>query len=53
MFMIAFGVVLLVLGFLFHIGVLWTVGLVLLLIGAALALLGATGHAIGGRAHYW
>jgi Family of unknown function (DUF6131) len=49
---IVLGIILLVLGFLFHIAVLWTIGIIVLVIGAVLALAGATGRAIGGR-RYW
>ncbi|MFD8722846.1 DUF6131 family protein [Streptomyces sp. NPDC059629] len=51
--MIALGVILLVLGFVFNIGLLWTIGIVLLVIGLALLLLGSLGHAVAGRRHYW
>jgi hypothetical protein len=51
--MIILGVVLLVLGFLLSIPVLWTIGLVLMVAGALLWILGATGRAVGGRSHYW
>ncbi|MFB7739618.1 DUF6131 family protein [Streptomyces sp. NPDC056112] len=51
--MIALGVILLILGFVFGISILWTIGIVLLVIGAVLWLLGALGHAVGGRRHYW
>ena len=51
--MIILGIVLLVLGFLFHIAVLWTIGIIVLVIGAVLAIAGATGRAIGGRRHYY
>ncbi|MET7456547.1 DUF6131 family protein [Streptomyces sp. NPDC005574] len=51
--MIALGVLLLILGFLFHIGILWTIGIILLVIGAVLWILGSVGHAVGGRRHYW
>ncbi len=50
--MIALGVVLLILGFLFHISILWTIGIVLIVIGAVFWILGATGRAVGGR-RYW
>lgn len=50
--MIVLGIILLVLGFLFHIAVLWTIGIIVLVVGAVLALAGATGRAIGGR-RYW
>jgi hypothetical protein len=51
--MIILGLVLLVLGFLLSIPVLWTIGLVLMVAGALLWILGATGRAVGGRSHYW
>ena len=50
--MIVLGIILLVLGFLFKIAVLWTIGIIVLVVGAVLALMGATGRAIGGR-RYW
>ena len=51
--MIVIGIVLLLLGFLVGIPVLWTLVVIVLVVGVVLALLGSTGHAIGGRAHYW
>ncbi|MGF1343419.1 DUF6131 family protein [Streptomyces flavovirens] len=51
--MIIVGAILLVIGLVAGIGILWTIGIILLVIGAALWLLGALGHAIGGRRHYW
>ncbi|GAA0448893.1 DUF6131 family protein [Streptomyces stramineus] len=51
--MIALGVILLIIGFLADIAILWTIGIILLVIGAALWILGAVGHAVGGRKHYW
>ena len=51
--MIALGVILLILGFVLSIPVLWTIGIVLLLAGAVLAILGGTGRPIGGRAHWF
>lgn len=51
--MIIIGVVLLILGFIAKIAILWSVGVLLLLIGLVLAVLGATGRAIGGRRHYY
>jgi hypothetical protein len=47
------GIVLLILGFLLTIPILWSIGIVVLVIGLILALLGALGHAVGGRRHYW
>ena len=51
--MIVLGVVLLVLGFLFSVPILWTLGIVLLIVGAVLMLLGQIGRPVGGRAHYY
>lgn len=51
--MIVLGIVLLVLGFLFKIAVLWTIGIIVLVVGAVLAIAGATGRAIGGRRHWY
>jgi hypothetical protein len=51
--MIVLGLVLLVLGFLLNISILWTIGIIVLVIGAVLAILGATGRAVGGRRHYY
>ncbi|MFF4349874.1 DUF6131 family protein [Streptomyces sp. NPDC001530] len=51
--MIILGIILLVIGFLTGIGILWTIGIVLLVIGLVLWILGGVGHAVGGRRHYW
>ena len=51
--MIILGIILLIIGFLLSIPILWTLGIVALVIGLILALLGALGHAVGGRRHYW
>ncbi|MHB1524727.1 MAG: DUF6131 family protein [Candidatus Dormibacteria bacterium] len=51
--MIVFGVILLIVGFVLSVPLLWTVGLILLLIGLALMVLGSLGHAVGGRRHYF
>lgn len=51
--MIIFGLILLLIGFLTGIALVWTVGVIVLLIGLALWVLGALGHAIGGRRHYF
>jgi hypothetical protein len=32
---------------------LWTIGLVLLVIGLVMMVAGRTGHAVGGRRHYY
>jgi hypothetical protein len=51
--MIILGLILLVIGLVAHIGILWTIGLILLIIGAVLWILGSMGRAVGGRRHYW
>jgi hypothetical protein len=51
--MMVFGVVLLIIGFVAHIPILWTIGLVVLVVGVVLFLLGSAGRAVGGRRHYW
>jgi len=51
--MITVGLVLLLLGLLLGIPILWTLGLIALVVGLVLLLLGSTGRRVGGRAHYW
>lgn len=51
--MIVLGIILLIIGFVANIGILWVLGIILLVIGLILALLGAAGHAIAGRRHWY
>jgi fatty-acid desaturase len=51
--LIILGLILLIIGLVAKIGILWTIGIILLVVGVALWILGAAGHAVGGRAHYW
>jgi hypothetical protein len=51
--MIVLGIILLILGFILKIAIVWSIGIVVLVAGLILALLGATGRAVGGRRHYW
>lgn len=51
--MIVLGVILLVIGFFTGIPLLWSVGVVVLIVGLVLWILGAMGHAVGGRRHYY
>lgn len=51
--MIILGVILLIIGFVSGIAVIWTTGIIIVVIGAILALLGMAGHAVGGRRHYF
>jgi hypothetical protein len=50
---IIFGAILMIIGFVAGIPILWTVGLIVLLIGLVLWIMGTAGHAIGGRKHYY
>jgi hypothetical protein len=51
--MIILGIVLLIIGFLTGIAIVWSIGAIVLVIGLVLWLLGALGHAVGGRRHYF
>ena len=51
--MIVFGLILLIIGFGLKVGILWSLGLIIMLIGLVLWVLGAMGHAVGGRKHYF
>jgi hypothetical protein len=46
-------VILLIIGWLANIGILTTIGIILIIIGAVLWILGSTGRPVGGRRHYW
>lgn len=51
--MIILGLILLVLGIILGVGILYTIGIVLIVVGAVLWLLGSMNRAVGGRRHYW
>jgi Family of unknown function (DUF6131) len=51
--LIILGVILLIIGFIVHIAIVWTIGIIVVVAGVILALLGMAGHAIGGRRHYF
>ncbi len=51
--MIVLGLILLILGFILGIGILWTIGIILIVVGLVLWLLGSMGRAVGGRRHYY
>ena len=51
--MIILGIILLIIGFIAKIAILWTLGIIALVVGLILALLGSMGRAVGGRRHYW
>jgi hypothetical protein len=50
---VIFGVAFLVIGFVTGIPIVWTIGVIVLAVGLILWLLGALGHAVGGRRHYF
>ena len=50
--MIILGLILAVLGYLLGIGILTTIGIILIVVGLILLLVGAIGHPVGGR-RYW
>lgn len=51
--MIILGLILLLIGFLTGIAIMWTIGVIVLVVGLVLWLFGAMGHAVGGRRHYY
>ncbi len=51
--MIILGVVLLIIGFIAKVAIIWTLGIIAVVVGAVLALLGMGGRQIGGRRHYY
>jgi hypothetical protein len=51
--MIVLGLILLILGFLLGINILWTLGIILIVVGVILEILGSMGRAIGGRRHWY
>jgi Family of unknown function (DUF6131) len=51
--MIITGVVLILLGILLGVPVVYTIGVIVAIVGVVLWILGASGRAVGGRSHYW
>ena len=51
--MIVLGLVLLLIGFLTKVAIVWSLGILALVIGVILMAAGALGHEIGGRRHYY
>jgi len=51
--MIVLGVILLLIGFIAKIQIIWILGMIAIVVGAVLAIAGASGRAIGGRKHYY
>lgn len=51
--MITLGVILIILGAILNIGLLYTLGAVLAVVGVVLLLLGRAGNAVGGRTNWY
>lgn len=51
--MIVLGIIALIAGFVLKIAVLWSIGILLVVVGVVLAVLGSIGRAVGGRRHYY
>ena len=51
--MIVLGIVLLIIGFIAKVSIIWTLGIVLVVVGAVLLVLGTAGREIGGRKHWY
>jgi hypothetical protein len=51
--MLILGLICLILGFLLGINILWTIGIILLVVGAVLLLLGSIGRPVAGRRWYY
>jgi hypothetical protein len=51
--MIVLGVILLILGFVFGVGILWTIGIILLVLGVIFWVLGAMDRAVLGRRNWY
>jgi hypothetical protein len=49
---IILGVILLIIGFVAKTAIIWRIGIIVVVVGAILALLGMTGHAVRGRRHF-
>jgi hypothetical protein len=51
--MIIVGVIMVIIGFVLKISILWTVGIVLAVIGVILMALASAGRPVAGRRHWW
>jgi hypothetical protein len=51
--MIVLGIICLIIAAIFNIGILWAIGVILLVLGVIFWILGAMGRAVGGRRHYY
>lgn len=51
--MIVLGVVLMLIGLIAQIPILWSIGILILVVGLVLLVLGMMGREVGGRRHYY
>lgn len=51
--MVILGIILLIVGFVLKISILWTIGIIVAIIGVILWILGAVGRPIAGRRHWY
>lgn len=51
--MIVLGIILLIIGFFTGISILWTIDIILAVVGIVLWIAGSMGHAVACRRHYW
>ncbi len=51
--MIVAGLILLLIGFIAKVAIIWTIGIVVLVVGLILLLMGAMGREVGGRKHFF
>jgi hypothetical protein len=50
---IILGIICLIVAAIFNIGLLWALGIILIILGVIFWILGAMGRAVGGRRHYY
>ena len=51
--MILFGILIIIIGAVANIPIVYSIGVVIAVIGVILWILGAVGREVGGRRHYW
>lgn len=51
--MVILGIILLIVGFVLKISILWTIGIIVAIIGVILWILGAVGRPVAGRRHWY
>jgi Family of unknown function (DUF6131) len=51
--LITLGIILLIIGFIAKIAILWSIGIILVVVGLILVLLSSLGRTVGGRRHYY